>query len=291
MTSSNRRIPMANILSMRKKLKNTLLKSLLVMACTASLPIALRAETVEARYAISLAGIPIGTSLLQGKIDESQYNIQVHAKLTGLIRILTGGEGYAQSTGLLNGTKPSPQNYSITTTNGKEARTIKMALSNSNLAKLDVDPPFDERPDRIAVTETHTRAILDPVAALVMQNRNPTNPLAEENCNRTLSVFDGLQRFDVTLSYKRTAELKLPKGSYQGAALVCAARYTPIAGYRPKKREIQFMANNKDIEVWLVPVKNTNTLLPQKISVRTMFGTALIEASAITSESLVKAAQ
>ena len=42
---------------------------------------------------------------------------------------------------------------------------------------------------------------------------------------------------------------------YSGDVLVCAARYNPIAGHRTGRKSTQFMADNKDMEVWLAPVE------------------------------------
>ena len=39
------------------------------------------------------------------------------------------------------------------------------------------------------------------------------------------------------------------------------------------------MAENRDIEVWLAPVNATHVALPYRISVKTMSGTAVVEAS------------
>jgi hypothetical protein len=39
------------------------------------------------------------------------------------------------------------------------------------------------------------------------------------------------------------------------------------------------MADNKDLEVWLAPIDGARVLMPYRVSVRTMIGTTVIEAS------------
>jgi hypothetical protein len=39
------------------------------------------------------------------------------------------------------------------------------------------------------------------------------------------------------------------------------------------------MAENKDIEIWLAPVGAAKVLMPFRVSLRTMMGTAVAEAS------------
>jgi hypothetical protein len=60
---------------------------------------------------------------------------------------------------------------------------------------------------------------------------------------------------------------------------VCAARYVPISGHRRDREATKFMAANRDLEVWLAPVERDHVLLPFRISVRTMIGTTVVEAS------------
>jgi Protein of unknown function (DUF3108) len=71
---------------------------------------------------------------------------------------------------------------------------------------------------------------------------------------------------------------------YSGPVAVCALRYIPIAGHRPNRPGTKFMAENKNMEVWLAPIESARVLLPYRISVKTMIGTAVIEASEFTVE-------
>ena len=61
--------------------------------------------------------------------------------------------------------------------------------------------------------------------------------------------------------------------------MVCAARYVPIAGHRRDRPATKFMADNKDLEVWLAPIERDHVLIPFRVSVRTMIGTTVVEAS------------
>ncbi len=47
---------------------------------------------------------------------------------------------------------------------------------------------------------------------------------------------------------------------YSGAVLVCTGRYNPIAGHRTGRKSTQFMADNRDMEVWLAPVEGARVL-------------------------------
>jgi hypothetical protein len=97
------------------------------------------------------------------------------------------------------------------------------------------------------------------------------------NCDRTIPVFDGWTRFDIALSFAETKAVD--QAGYKGPVLVCNVRYVPIAGHRSDRPATRFMAENRDISVWLAPVAGTRVLVPLRISVKTTLGTNVIEAT------------
>jgi hypothetical protein len=105
--------------------------------------------------------------------------------------------------------------------------------------------------------------------------------ISPENCNRTIPVFDGVQRFDVTLTHAETVAVNDPRKGYVGFALVCRARYAPVAGHRPLPAT-EYMANNRDMSVWLVPVEGSRTLVPYRIQIKTQIGNLVIDAQTIS---------
>ena len=76
-----------------------------------------------------------------------------------------------------------------------------------------------------------------------------------------------------------SGEREVSAKGYRGPVAVCAVRYVPIAGHRRDRPATKFMADNKDLEVWLAPIDGARVLMPFRVSVRTMIGTTVIEAS------------
>ena len=138
------------------------------------------------------------------------------------------------------------------------------------------EPTSDEEA-RVPLRDTHRLGVIDPLSALVMPSRS-ADPMDRANCERRLPVFDGTARFDVVLTYSGVRQLKGEAG-YTGNALVCTARYVPVAGHRPGRRAIKFMTENRDIDTSLVPVNGGKALIPYRISVKTMIGTSVIQAN------------
>ena len=72
-------------------------------------------------------------------------------------------------------------------------------------------------------------------------------------CNRKVPIFDGYTRFDIDLTY--VGERRVTAKGYDGPVAVCAARYVPISGHSRDRPATKFMADNKDLEVWLAPIE------------------------------------
>jgi hypothetical protein len=235
------------------------------------------ADTVDVQYGLSLAGLSIGTATLNGSVTRDTYKLEVKARMTGLAGMLTSGRGAGVSSGSTAGGRVQPSSYALTSGGSSNVYTVRMALTGGNVAAVDISPPLDDKVDRVPVTEAHKKGVVDPVGALLMPAPRGAPLMEAASCNRTLPVFDGAGRFDVALSYTATRSMTVP--GYSGPVLVCSARYTPISGHRTGRKSTQFMADNKDMEVWLAPLEGAHALLPLKIAVRTMVGMTVIEAT------------
>jgi uncharacterized protein DUF3108 len=236
------------------------------------------AASLEADYAISLAGLPLGDADVKSSFDGTRYRLDLQARLTGIAGLFTGGGGGAgAATGVVSGSRPTPSTFMIASHSGGEQRTVRMSMAAGNVAAVSLNPPLDDKPDRVPLLEAHKRGVIDPVSALVMPAVTRGPVLDPGNCNRTIPIFDGAARFDVVLSYGGTKTVQKP--GYSGPVLVCNARYIPIAGHRAHRPATAFMQNNREMSVWLVPVESVRLLVPIRIAVRTMIGTTVIEAT------------
>lgn len=235
------------------------------------------ADAVGVQYALSLAGLPIGTATLDGTFNRDAYKVDVRAKLTGLAGLLTSGKGAGSATGTTSAGKVIPSTYALISGGSSSTYTVRMALNGGTVGGIEINPPLDPKVDRVPLLEQHKKGVVDPVSALLMPVPDGAPLVDPAACNRTIPVFDGAGRFDVTLSYAETRKVDV-KG-YSGPVVVCSARYIPIAGHRAGRKATQFMAENRDMEAWLAPVEGAHLLVPIRISVRTMIGTTVIEAN------------
>ena len=236
-----------------------------------------RADNVAIQYGLTLAGLPIGTASMTGSVTRESYKLDVQAKMTGLAGMLTSGRGAGVATGVNAGGKLLPATYALSSGGGSQVYTVQMALKAGDVAAVEINPPLDVKVDRVPVLDSHKRGVVDPVSALLFPVAGRGPLLEPASCDRTIPVFDGAGRFDVTLSYTGKKDVDVP--GYKGPVVVCSARYTPISGHRTGRKATQFMADNRDMEAWLAPVESAHALVPVRIAVRTMVGSTVIEAT------------
>lgn len=235
------------------------------------------AETLKARYALTLMGISIGSASASGYVDPQNYRIDMSMRTTGLANLVNNAKGAATASGGLNASGPSPASYANTTSNSDETRTVRMTISGNAVRSVEVRPEPWDAVARVPVTEGAKRRVVDPVSALIMSVPAGQELLGPAACNRTISVFDGVTRFDVALSYAGT-ETAQARG-YEGPVVVCSARYTPIAGHRPDNVSTRYMAENRDISVWLAPLPEARVVVPLQITIGTAAGELVVEAT------------
>ena len=230
-----------------------------------------------------LKGIEIGKAALTVDITDDGYAAAGSAKVTGLARLVSKGEGSVAARGNFVNGKVSPLTYSSSSETDKKAEEIRITLANNVVTDFAVSPPTNPDKDRIPVTEQHRQAVVDPMSAAVITVPGNGDMLAHDSCNRTIAIFDGRQRYDLVFTYDSTETAKDVKG-YSGPMLVCRVDYRPIAGHRPSRLQVKFMEDNKRIFVWLAPVAGTRVLFPIKVSIVTLVGVVLVEAETFAVE-------
>jgi hypothetical protein len=264
----------------------------LLLAVSAALaPIHAQAQgKLEARYTASLAGIPLGSGTWVIDIAGDQYTAVASGRTTGLVKLISDGSGSGGSRGIVQGASLVPTSYASSTVSDKRADEVRMTLRAGTVKDVAVDPPFIPSPDRVPVTDAHRKGITDPMSAAIMPVAGNGEVLTPDACKRKLAIFDGRQRADIDLVYKRMDRVKADKG-YQGPVVVCTVLYTPIAGHRPERPAIQYLIKTREMEMWLAPIAGTRVLVPFRFSVPTPFGLGVLQATYFVAQPTIAARQ
>ncbi len=234
---------------------------------------ALAQERVSARYEILIGGLQVGIAGFEGRVSQDSYQASVSLRLSGVSRVIASGRGSAMASGRILGGRAVPANYTLTLNTTQQNDAIRMAMAGGSVRSHSAEPERPAAADEVPVTASHRQGVLDPLSAglFFVPGTGPT--VVAEACAKTFPVFDGRQRYDLSFSYARTENLKV--AGYDGPAVVCNARYRPIAGHRPAVTAP--MEANRDMQIWLAPVAGTRALVPARIAIRTPVGMAEIQ--------------
>ena len=235
------------------------------------------AESLDAHYAVSLLGLRIGDLHATGSLRPQNYRMDLNAQLTGVAAMISSVRMALASTGSVtrHGTL-APSSYATSAVGSNETRTLRMALNAGNVKAVEIDPMPEWHGDRVPVTEANKRNIVDPTSALIMPVPAKEPLVGTSACARTLPIYDGYARFDISLNY--VGEREVSVAGYNGPVTVCSARYHPISGHLVNSRSTAFMAQNDGIEVWLAPIEGAHVVVPLRVSMPTMAGQLDIEA-------------
>jgi hypothetical protein len=260
-------------------LRDILRVSLAIAASTALLSVCAQAQgKLEARYSASLAGIPLGTGIWVVDIAPDQYTAVASGRTTGLVKLISDGSGSGGARGTVHGASMVPTSYASSTTTDKHSDEVRMTLRAGTVKDVLAEPPLIPSPERVPVTEAHRKGVTDPMSAMIMPASGNGEVLTPDACKRKLAIFDGRQRADIDLVFKRMDRVKADKG-YQGPVVVCTVLYKPIAGHRPERPAIKYLIEQRDMEMWLAPIAGTRMLVPFRFSVPTPFGLGVLQAT------------
>lgn len=265
-------------------LVSSVLTRVLIAAASLSLAASMAAaETLKARYSVSLVGLHIGEIGVETRIEPANYRVNLTAHLTGVASWIAHLKMALVSSGQIHGGEILPSAYATTSANDTMTRTLRMSLNAGTVRAVDISPPFMDYDGRVPVSAANKHNILDPMSALIMAvpaGRALVGPAA---CDRTIPIYDGLVRFDLKMSYAGTRDVQA--AGYSGPVSVCAVRYRPIAGHKIDSQSTKFMAENRDIEVWLAPIEPAHVVVPFRVGLKTLAGYTEVEATEFSIES------
>jgi hypothetical protein len=231
---------------------------------------------VNAVYKISLSGFDLGNFYFHSSVSGQSYALAGIAKLSWGFGAFTW-QGITQSSGSLKSALPKPAAYSFDFQSNSRSGSVKMGFNNEGVSSVVAIPASPPSPSTVPLREHHLKSVLDPMTAILALSRGTSdNP-----CGRRISIFDGKQRFDLVLSFRRQERVTEAQPSGQPhIAFVCRVQYIPVAGYK-SNTETRQMATNTGIEVAFRPVPSANLMIPYQITIPTIVGSAVLSSQRV----------
>ena len=237
---------------------------------------------LEAEYAASVAGIPIGRGNWVIEIADDQFTAAASGATSGILKFITGVKGSGASRGVISSGQLVPSSYASTIDYGRIVDDVRIALAGGNVKDYSVAPPLLPHPERIPVRDEDRRGVVDPMTSTLSAVAGNADLISPQACTRKVGVFDGRLRYDLQSEFKRIETVKADRG-YEGPAVVCSVYFTPISGYVPDRPAVKYLVTLRDAEVWLAPISGTRVLVPFRFSMPTPLGTGLLQATEFVS--------
>jgi hypothetical protein len=233
---------------------------------------------LDASYTISFARIPVGEITATVVFGQIEYAISARARAGGVLKaLLVDGEASFSTDGTIKGDYPVPTTFTTKIVSNAETLDVTMVLDEGgNVKELTATPPPSS--DRVPVTNSTRQGIVDPLSALLFSATAAGEGLSQEACRRTLPIFDGHQRYDLKLAFKRMDKMTAEKG-YAGSVVVCSVNYEPIAGHRANIPLVKYLSEGREMEIALAPIAGTRLLAPFRLSVVSTLANLVIEAN------------
>lgn len=237
---------------------------------------------LDATYVVTLAGLPIGKGAWSIDVQDDQFGASASGATAGLLRVFQAGQGSSVVHGVMSGGQPSPSTYASRIVTDKHSDDVRIQFSGGAVKEYVADPPNVASPDKVPLTETHRKGVLDPLTATLIRVAGTGDTFVPEACQRTVPVFDGRMRYDLQLAFKHLAKVKSDKG-YEGTAVVCSVYFMPIAGHVPERTAIKYLVDQRDMELWLAPIAGTRLMVPYRASIPTPIGLGVLQAKQFVS--------
>jgi len=233
-------------------------------------------------YDTRLAGINLGDFKVIATFTGGAYKVRAHGEFSLLAGLAFKATGQTASNGKLIAGNPQPARYTMKYVGSKKSERRRIDFKGGAVSAVTIVPQKKKKPHDVPLTPEQLQDVLDPLTAAFLSVRSNAPAGDLRVCNGTARVFEGKQRFDISLSPKRREKLgwRAPK-AFSGRAAVCRVRYAPVSGHRPDHPGVQYMTENKDIEVWLVPAARFGLYVPYKILIPTAWGTGSIKLTGI----------
>ena len=234
-------------------------------------------STITGTYMVKYNGLQLGklhfSSHIRGRSYKMESSTRLAVPLLSSLFNSLSWRGITRVSGSIRNAQPRPSNYHFAFRSGKKSGTIDMQFSGNKISHISRIPDKKLSSAYVPVSRTHLRGAMDPMSALMLISRKGRSHRSA--CSRTIPIYDGKQRFNLKLSYKRSVRVnRHQSGGYSGPVIICRVKYQPISGYKAHKKDIKFMIKNRNIEMWLMPLPKSRNYAPYRFILPLPVGTA-----------------
>ncbi|MCF6291934.1 MAG: DUF3108 domain-containing protein [Robiginitomaculum sp.] len=232
-------------------------------------------QAVDIVYSGRVFGIPMIRAKVSAVLLEESYAMRAEFRTSGLAAFFKQIKVIASAQGIIGDNRLFTKEYWHKELDGRKNRELFMSFEPDNVT-LRVIPPLRTMGDPPATMQQRLEA-LDPVSAVLALSMGNEKEKNFQNCQGSLKVFDGKQRYNLRLEAK--GKEKIRTRAYKGLAMRCHVWYIPISGFNAD--DLNDPGYEKPVIMWLADEPFAGLRLPVKFSYKLDFATAVVEARSI----------
>lgn len=179
-----------------------------------------RAETTEARFAMTILGVTAGHMDLSGRIENGRYSVTAQMRSTGLMRAVRSFAYRGASQGRFVQGQFRPERHEGRGSGGNRGSELEIAYRDGVPQILRYVSEREDGPD--TPSPDSQRGTLDPLTTLFAVLRDvPGDAL----CGQQIAHFDG----------RRSSRIAMRPAPPEDGRRVCLGEYRRLQGYTPKE--------------------------------------------------------
>ncbi|VAW10340.1 hypothetical protein MNBD_ALPHA09-2188 [hydrothermal vent metagenome] len=243
-------------------------------------------------YRLYVGGGKLAEVDLSARLGKGRYTVKASAKSVGFLGDLAKVVMSGTSSGLIVGdaVRPVDHQYKIDE-RGRRKRQVVMAYSASGKPEVSAQPAFNRSSKRAPISVAQTVGTIDPVTSFVIPIKAGASALHPSQCKRGAAIFDGQQRYDISLKHKASyGAYNLKAANYVGPAIRCTVQFQPVAGYKKAGFLADLAKRKASIDVVYAPTGDGRYLIPVRIRFPTPIGQAVFQAINFSSKTVMRAA-
>ena len=224
--------------------------------------------TANAQYVISVGGTIVASVEIGLQDEGSAYAVELEANVIGLGQFVARGSASARVSGTSARSAYAGKEFNLQTRSSEGNVTLDVRLSGGDVTAFFMDPPLQPRFDQVPLERRHLVGVNDMLSAFILKGARLDRSL----CNRTLSIFTGVERFDLKLRFASAETATSARTGYQGPVVLCQIGYQPISGHYTTSEITAYLQASDRILIWYAPLGDSGTFIPYRVLIGTSLG-------------------
>ncbi|WP_029013802.1 DUF3108 domain-containing protein [Niveispirillum irakense] len=230
-------------------------------------------------YSIHVGGMHVLDAQAHMGIVDEIYRVGLALETQGFLGRVASWKTDVRAQGSLAADIPQPARFTAHGAWREELRMTTLDYQPDGMPQITLAEPVPEK-DREPVPEELRKDTLDPVSAIVavLDQVQRTG-----NCDLTVPVYDGRQRYDLEFADKGRETLAASNlSAFAGEAQRCAVTYKPVAGRwkeqnNRRDRDGDGRRNSgRDVSLWIAPAAPGQPMVPVRLEMASPLGPVMV---------------